>query len=419
MIFFSVGELTLALPLVVLASVLLTQPAPWSGGSAALAIASTGLLIFSHQAIAPCAVLLGILAIVRIRLGPESTDTKASIVVLMLSVAVLGGAVWTLIFWPNPNSDTFVNIPSSTVVLLSAGLCLIGWAVLHGNRSGLEWLRWALVALAVPLTLYGIFSAIRGGPLTAYFSRGPCLILVAALQLLLLFDWLIRIKRLGFTNWTVKLPPHATPVAAVFLVALMAIPIVSALRWSTVVDGFRQTITHRKGFVPASSITTADSSYLWPWTNTTMSVILRSSNSNAVVENTIADRLFPFSIGSAEQQLPAVYRWDRLGLLTVTIQPAIGVVAPSDGATVSGQYPLDALASTKMTSVTFELTGGALSDHVISKAIATPYGWIGRWNTHNVPNGTYTLRCVATPVDHANIASAAITITVINAPATS
>ena len=60
MIFDSVSELTLVLPLVVLASVVLTEPTPWAGRTAVLAIVSTGLLFFSHESIVPCAVLLGV-----------------------------------------------------------------------------------------------------------------------------------------------------------------------------------------------------------------------------------------------------------------------------------------------------------------------------------------------------------------------
>jgi hypothetical protein len=95
------------------------------------------------------------------------------------------------------------------------------------------------------------------------------------------------------------------------------------------------------------------------------------------------------------------------------------MVLPSNGSTVSGDQSLDASSSPSVTSVRFELTGGGLNDHVISKGKPTLYGWVGRWNTNTVPNGTYTLKSVATPVDHVSIASAGITISVDNAPTTS
>ena len=39
--------------------------------------------------------------------------------------------------------------------------------------------------------------------------------------------------------------------------------------------------------------------------------------------------------------------------------------------------------------------GGSLSHHVISESTKTLYGWISKWNTTRVPNGTYTLQSVA------------------------
>ncbi len=418
MIFFSVGELTLALPLIVLASVLLTRATPWSGRTAALAIVSTALLFFSYQAVAPCAVLLGVLAAVRIKAGIGSIDARASVVVLVLSVAVLGGAVWTVVFWPIPSTDSFVSLPYSTVVLFFGAFFLIVGAVLQGLPFGPKRLGWVFFILAIPFALYGIRLAISGGPSAAYSARGPCLILVAALQVLLVADLILQLW--GPANWTVKLSPHATSAAAIFLIALVTIPIVCALRWSTVVGDFRQTITHHKGFVPATSVTSSEgSSYLWPWTNTTMSVILRSSTSNAVVENTSLTPDIPFSIGSAENQIPAPYRWEKLGVLAVSIPTATVVIVPADGATVSGSQVLDAAASANLTSVRFEITGGALRDQVVIKGTRSVDGWVGRWQTNTVANGTYTLKSVASTVDHVSVESADITITVNNASTTS
>ena len=309
MIFFSVSELTLALPLVVLASVLLTQPTPWSGLRAALAIVSTGLLFFSHESIVPCAVILAGTAVVRIRARMGSTDTRASIVVVALSVAVLAGAVCTLALWPNPNSNTFLELPRSTVFLYMGGFCFIGWAVLYGCPFGLSRLRWALLVLAIPSTLFGIRLAISDGPLAAYFTRGAAVTLVAALQLLLLVDWIIRLRGPDSISWTVRLSSGATRGAAAFLVALIIVPVVCALRWSTVIGDFRQTITHHEGKVPATDVPrSAGTSYLWDWTNIDLSLILRSSTSNAVVDNTT--NVVP-DVGLAEQRISSAYRWDK------------------------------------------------------------------------------------------------------------
>ncbi len=76
--------------------------------------------------------------------------------------------------------------------------------------------------------------------------------------------------------------------------------------------------------------------------------------------------------------------------------PTTAVLIPSSGANVSGiSSLLDASASANVTYLTFELSGGTLSDQVIATATPTYYGWLAQWNTTSVPNGTYTLESVA------------------------
>jgi rRNA maturation protein Nop10 len=76
--------------------------------------------------------------------------------------------------------------------------------------------------------------------------------------------------------------------------------------------------------------------------------------------------------------------------------PDTTVVLPSNGATLSGttQY-LDATASSGVSEVQYELTGGPLTDSVIATATPTIYGWAATWNTTSVANGSYTLHSVA------------------------
>ena len=275
-----------------------------------LAIVSTGLLFFSHESIVPCAVLLGVTAVVRIRAHLGSTDTRASMAVLVLSVAAVGGAVCTLVLWPNPNSNTFLNLPPSTVFLGMGALCVLGWAVLYGRAFGLSSLRWVLLILAVPCTVNGIRLAIRDGAIAAYWSRGASLTLVVVLQLPLLADLIIRLRGTDPVRLPVRLSPGAAKGAAAFLVVLLVIPTVCALRWSTFIGDFRQTIMQHKGIVPESDVPSRlGSSYVIDWTNTSLSVILRSSTNNAVVENASTATVVPFGIDLAEQQIPLAYRW--------------------------------------------------------------------------------------------------------------
>ena len=304
---FSASELTLALPLVVLASVLLTQPRPWTVPSAALVVVSTGLLFFSHESIVPCAAMLAVMAIHRLTTGVTTRDTAVSIVALALSIADLLGALWTLVFWPNRNSSTFSNFSQSIALLTLGAICLIGWSVLFGRMQGAEWVRWLLLAGATLLTLLGIGSGIHAGAHAAYDSRGFSLVVIVMSQVVLFADR-ARLRRESQNGRRIQLSKGAARGATGFLVAVMILPTACALQWSIVLSDFESTVTNRTGLVPSAEVATPTSEgYLWSWTNTTLSVLTRSSTSDAVVENT--GRLEPFPIGEAEQQLPAKYRW--------------------------------------------------------------------------------------------------------------
>ena len=104
--------------------------------------------------------------------------------------------------------------------------------------------------------------------------------------------------------------------------------------------------------------------------------------------------------------------------VTPTTQFFTRVVLPADGATLAGAPYLDALAADApgVTNVVFELSGGpsSLSDQVIATATPTYYGWLAKWNTTSVPNGTYTLQSVATDADNNSDTSTPVSITVDN-----
>jgi Bacterial Ig domain len=111
------------------------------------------------------------------------------------------------------------------------------------------------------------------------------------------------------------------------------------------------------------------------------------------------------------------------GANTAVNQPPVtAVLIPSNGAAASGATALlDASASSAVgiASVTFEVSGGALSDQVVATATPTYYGWLAQWNTTAVPNGTYSLQSVATDTVAETTTSSPITVTVDNpAPTT-
>ncbi len=108
--------------------------------------------------------------------------------------------------------------------------------------------------------------------------------------------------------------------------------------------------------------------------------------------------------------------------VTPTTEYFTRVLIPSGSVTgsvlVCGSQVLDAGASDApgVTSVVFEVSGGTLSDQVIATGTLTYYGWLARWSTTSVPNGTYSLQSVATDVDASTDTSAPITVTVNNQP---
>ena len=96
--------------------------------------------------------------------------------------------------------------------------------------------------------------------------------------------------------------------------------------------------------------------------------------------------------------------------------PSTFVSIPSNNATVSGtSQVLDAGASSGVTQVQYEISGGTLTDSVIATATPTIYGWLAKWNTTAVANGTYNLQSVAT-TNGVSGTSAPVTISVNNPP---
>ena len=116
-----------------------------------------------------------------------------------------------------------------------------------------------------------------------------------------------------------------------------------------------------------------------------------------------------------------VYAGDGLPIFTGfkfyawALPPTTTVLVPSGGTNVSGTSSvLDASASANVTSVTYELSGGSLNDHVIATGTSTDYGWVAEWNTTSVPDGTYTLTSVASSAGGITGTSPGITIVVAN-----
>lgn len=103
--------------------------------------------------------------------------------------------------------------------------------------------------------------------------------------------------------------------------------------------------------------------------------------------------------------------------VTVTVSngpPTTTVVLPANNATVTGNAVLDATATSGVTKVQYQLTGGSLSNALIATATPTIYGWLASWNSTTVPDGQYTLQSVATYAGGVSGTSAPITVNVGN-----
>jgi hypothetical protein len=116
----------------------------------------------------------------------------------------------------------------------------------------------------------------------------------------------------------------------------------------------------------------------------------------------------------------AAATFNREGLFPAFSELSTYVLLPANGATLSGTAVLDAVVTgdEPPTKVTFHLTGGSYPDNVIGtgRATLTPTlaGWVYRWDTSSVANGTYMLRSEAYAGNGKHSYSRAITVTVRN-----
>ena len=92
------------------------------------------------------------------------------------------------------------------------------------------------------------------------------------------------------------------------------------------------------------------------------------------------------------------------------------MVIPATGATLTGAQPLsaDTMDKAPVTKVEFHVTGGKLTDVVIGSGILTFDGWLLRWDTRAVANGTYLVKSVAFDADGNSAYSAGVSVLVNN-----
>jgi hypothetical protein len=75
--------------------------------------------------------------------------------------------------------------------------------------------------------------------------------------------------------------------------------------------------------------------------------------------------------------------------------PATAMISPTSGQTLSGVVSLDTLpVNGHVTSVQFIATGGSAHGVLLANGQGTIGGFAARWNSANLPNGTYQIRSV-------------------------
>jgi hypothetical protein len=98
--------------------------------------------------------------------------------------------------------------------------------------------------------------------------------------------------------------------------------------------------------------------------------------------------------------------------------PSTSVLIPSNGSTVSGDTWVDASAQSPagVATVHFEVSGRSISDKTVASTTQTIYGWLGGWDTTDVPNGNYRLQSVVTDDAGNSATSPGVRVTVDNLP---
>ena len=105
-------------------------------------------------------------------------------------------------------------------------------------------------------------------------------------------------------------------------------------------------------------------------------------------------------------------------LLYYSTQPTTSIILPSDGATLSGTKALlgarESDYDVKVKRVQFVLSGVGYPRTVLGSASETLAGWAFLWNSTTIPNGTYSLRSLATNAAGKSSYSRGVTVKVGN-----
>ncbi len=123
------------------------------------------------------------------------------------------------------------------------------------------------------------------------------------------------------------------------------------------------------------------------------------------------DNLSLFATGDAAKYLREPPIHFRLGPTRAS------VILPHDGSTVHGKQVLDVSTSGPydITRVDYFLSGPGLAKHSFAAGVYTHYGWIAKWNTSTVPNGSYAVDATVSDAGGRTVTTPPIEVRVENA----
>jgi hypothetical protein len=147
--------------------------------------------------------------------------------------------------------------------------------------------------------------------------------------------------------------------------------------------------------------------------------IFSSTATTQTVDGLLGGRSYTFTVAAinARGTSPQSAASNAVSV-SVDNPPRTRVLSPSQGAILSGNSDLDAVASDDVgvTAVEYHATGGALDDALLGTATTTPYGWAFVWDTSGVSDGAYSLTSVATDTVGNRTTSSPRSVTVDNTP---